>query len=93
MLVISQRAGKALESILEQAEVPAGECVRLAGSWQGPVLAFDMERSGDEVVTFHGRKVLVMDPMTAETCVGQVLDCVWSQFFFSHDWAMSHLSG
>lgn len=84
MIRITERTGKTLEMILRLAKAREGHYVRL--DIPSNCFSIDRERPGDEVVTFAGKKVLTLDPYSAELCGSRNLDCDGSAFFFSDSW-------
>lgn len=80
MICISERAGEALENVLVHTDTAEGECVRLAILSGHVGLEIDKEHLGDEIYSYHGRKVLVVDPRSAEVCTGKMLDCRGEHF-------------
>jgi hypothetical protein len=79
-MVVTERAGEMLTLILHASHSDEEDCIRLDLSTTAEGLRIGRELVGDEVVTFEGRKVLAMDPYTAETCARHVLDCEDGRF-------------
>lgn len=79
---ITDRAGEVLKRVLEENSAKEGQCVRLRISSGAGKLKIDDPQPDDEVFTFEERKVLTVDPITAETYAGKMLDCDGSHFFF-----------
>lgn len=80
MFAITDRAGEVLKTILEQVHAEKNQCIRLDLSSVREGLRIDREMLGDEVVLYEGKKVLTVDPYTAETCALQTLDCDGGRF-------------
>jgi hypothetical protein len=55
-----------LSSILDESDADYDECLRLAIMPGGVAIGIDTEREGDQVFTFHDRKVLVVDLATSQ---------------------------
>ena len=80
MLTLTRRAGIVLRTLLDQRPISDRLFVRLDLHSEGCALAIDQERTGDEAVSFEGKKTIIMDPYTAESCVGRMLDCNGMEF-------------
>lgn len=80
MFAITERAGEVLKTILERVQPKDNQCIRLDLCSLREGLRIDHEMVGDEVVLYEGKKVLAIDPYTAETCALQTLDCDGSRF-------------
>ena len=76
-------AGEMLVRIIEQANAKEKQCIRLDYSAGESGMRLDCRHPEDELITFEGRKILAMDPYTAENCARQVLDWEEGHFFFS----------
>jgi len=74
MFGITDRTGKVLNGLLEEVHAPKNHCVRLDFHVSEGRLFIDREQPGDEVLYFEGRKVLFLDPYTAEECARRMLD-------------------
>lgn len=79
-MLVTERAGEMLSMILRASQTEACDCIRLDLSSAHEGLRVDHESLGDEIVEYEGRKLLAMDPYTAETCARQILDCEEGRF-------------
>src|SRR5262245_46683645 len=75
MFAITNRAAVVLKTILENVKSRNNQCVRLDLFSAREGLRVDHEQVGDEVVVYEGKKVLAVDPYTAEKCAQKTLDC------------------
>lgn len=75
MFAVTDRAAVVLKTILEKVAAPKSYCVRLDLFSVREGLRVDHEQVGDEVVLYEGKKVLAVDPYTAEKCALKTLDC------------------
>jgi|RhiMetdeSRZDD1v2_1073273.scaffolds.fasta_scaffold821481_1 hypothetical protein len=79
-MTVTERAGEMLIAILDATDAAEEECIRLDLSTVRAGLRVDRELLGDEAVEFEGKKVLILDPYTAETVARHVLDCEEGRF-------------
>jgi hypothetical protein len=82
MKAITDRAGERLVQALNEADAAPEQRVRLVLLLRGMELRLDEERSGDEVVAFRDRKVLVADADTGKKWGERTLDYEDEKFQF-----------
>ena len=79
MLTITAQAKRELKNIVEQRNLAAGRCLRLAipPAWPGPGdfgIVIDDEKSDDLTVTLRGTKILLLSQQLAPQMSTSVLD-------------------
>ena len=79
MLTVTAQAKRELKNILDQRNLGAGRCLRLAipPAWPGPGdfgIVIDDEKSDDLTVTLRGTKILLLSQQLAPQMSTSVLD-------------------
>ena len=79
MLTVTAQAKRELKNIVDQRNLDAGRCLRLAipPAWPGPGdfgIVIDDEKSDDLTVTLRGTKILLLSQQLAPQMSTSVLD-------------------
>ena len=75
MITVTERAKEKLESMLTSKVDNSQAALRLIATHEGEYgLHVDIENPGDKVVTYKGRKLLVIDGKLADNLEGTTLD-------------------
>jgi Fe-S cluster assembly iron-binding protein IscA len=74
MLNVSEKAAAALNETLEQNSEDSSDILRIAQTDDGLALAIGKEHDGDQVVGYHDRMVLAIEPQLSDALDGATLD-------------------
>lgn len=73
MLIVTEEAVALLRQAMEERELGANECLRLARDGSNFRLEVDSPVQGDRVIEYEGIPVLLLDPVAEETLGDVVL--------------------